>query len=97
MADLGAFVAELRALGVTKLTVELCAPTSLTLVGDAVANPGLQRVELRPEQLADLMGPPVQEDKPEGACAAVGCHNPAGHRFAPEFCREHALTAAGVG
>jgi hypothetical protein len=94
MADFGSFLAELRAHGVTEISLKLSLDASpgLTLKGDYSAG----MAEIPPEELARMFGDAPAEDKPAGTCAAPGCGAPNGHRFAPELCREHALAAAGV-
>lgn len=83
--DLAAFVAELRAAGVQRIDLEL-TPGVVTSVPEEF---------LTPEQIQSIIDPPP-EVKPAGVCTFPGCNAPNGHQFAPEYCRTHALAAAGV-
>jgi hypothetical protein len=50
---------------------------------------------MTPAEIAAIIDPPP-EQKPAGICQAIGCNADNGHPFAPEYCRAHALSAAGV-
>lgn len=84
---LSAFVADLRALGVTKISIEITPQDTIP----APAFPALQ------DELSTILGDEPREAKDPGLCASPGCNAPNGHRFAPNYCRDHALELAGAG
>lgn len=83
--DLAEFCSALRAQGVTRIELEF-GPVSAPAVGDF----------LTPAEVEKIIAGPEPEPKAAGVCVAAGCNAPNGHRFAPEYCRDHALSAAGV-
>ena len=89
MVDLSEFISELRALGVSKIQLEI------TPLVDTIPAPAFEAMD--PIEVEKLLAVPEPEPKAPGICIADGCNDKGGHRFAPEFCRKHALDAAGVG
>jgi hypothetical protein len=68
---------------------------------------GVKRLELELDPLPDeeqvpetLPAPPIEDEKPDGACAAPGCNASRdglfGGAVAAKYCRAHALAEAGV-
>jgi hypothetical protein len=83
--DFAAFIATLRAAGVTRFEIDIASS----------AAPAAPAEFMSPAEVAAILDPPP-EPKGAGICVAPGCNAPNGHRFAPEYCRDHALAAAGV-
>lgn len=83
MQTLALVIAEMRAMGVKSLALEL-----------EPVNPTYEDPDARPTE-----APPEREpDKPLDQCAEPGCSKRKGGVFgnAVEYCQEHALTLAGV-
>lgn len=83
MQSLAALTAEMRALGIKSLALEL----------DSVVQPTYEAPGDQPTEAA-----PERPEKPAHMCQAEGCSKPNGGVFgaAVEFCELHALAQAGV-
>lgn len=88
MHTLALVIAEMRAMGVKSLALEL------EPVNPTYEDPDARPTEAPPEREPDK----PQPDKPLDQCAAHGCSARKGGVFgnAVEYCQEHALTLAGV-
>jgi hypothetical protein len=79
--------------------LKFSTPFEITVDGEQLR---IDEIELRddvtpaPPVFDELTSPDDIETKPEGICAAPGCGQKNGWRFAKDYCRAHGLGLAGV-